>query len=227
MNRSLFERCLAEVAGTALLVAIGTGSIVAGANAGGVPQYILAVTWFVAVAVPVLAFAFVSGAHINPAVTVALVVSGRFPLRETGPYVAAQIAGAFGGSLAVWGVLGRGADLGATVPGRGGLLWVLPLEFAFTALLVSSVFFLTAPGKLPARAELLLPAAVVGVSTYLIGPWTGSSLNPARTLAPAVLSGDFEGIGVYFAATLLAAVLVARIVRRRTFAVPRDRPRRT
>jgi glycerol uptake facilitator-like aquaporin len=210
----LLPRCLAEAAGTALLVGIGTGAIVAGARFGSLPQWELALAWFAAVAVPVLAFARWSGAHLNPAVTAALTAAGRAPPSELVPYVLSQTAGAFAGSLAVLALLGPGAHLGATLP-RGGAVWlVFPLEAAFTAALTLSVLYLTAPGRTPTWVALLLPAAVVGVSTFLIGPWTGSSLNPARSLAPAVLSGDLTALWAYLVAVPLTALLVALLVRR-------------
>ncbi|MCI4368022.1 MAG: aquaporin [Thermoplasmata archaeon] len=209
MTRPLLERCAAEAAGTFLLVGIGTGAIVAAANAGGVSQWVMAIAWFGAVALPVLAFAFVSGSHINPAVTLSLVAARRFPPREALPYVGAQLVGAFAGSAVIWLVLGNAAHLGATLPRNGNLLATFALEFAFTALLILTVMFLSTPGKIPSRWELLLPAGAVGLSTWLIGPWTGSSLNPARTVAPAVLSGDYAGIWVYFLAVPLAALAVA------------------
>jgi len=168
--------------------------------------------WFAAVAIPVLAFARISGAHINPAVTLALVVARRFSLKELLPYVAAQFAGAFLGSSLVGAFIGTNAHWGATVPGPGGVVLVVPLEFGFTAALVLSVLYLTTPGRVTSNLELLLPALVVGVSTFLIGPWTGSSLNPARTIAPAVLSGDFLGIGAYLTTVPAAAVVVSWLV---------------
>jgi len=75
--RRLLDRCLAELAGTALLVGIGTGTIVAAGNAGGIPQWAMAVAWFLAVLIPVALFIGLSGAHLNPAVTLALAISGR------------------------------------------------------------------------------------------------------------------------------------------------------
>lgn len=225
MTYPLGTRCLAEFAGTAVLVSLGTGSIVGGANIGGVPQWVLAVAWFAAVAIPVEAFAFVSGSHINPGVTLGLVARRRFPAREAAPYVVAQLAGAFAGSLLVWRLLGTAAHLGATVPGPGGPAWVLPLEFGFTFLLLASVFYLVGLGRDPTRIELLLPAAVVGLSTWLIGPWTGSSLNIARTLAPALLSGDYAWIGLYAVAVLLAPLAAAFADGRLRKGTPASAPR--
>lgn len=215
MRGSLPLRCLAELLGTATLVGIGTGAIVEGAKSGSTGISVLAVAWFVAVALPVLAFASRSGAHLNPAVTAALALGRRFPARESIPYVGSQVAGAFLGSGSVWGLVGNGAHLGATVP--RGISWegVFVLEFGFTALLLLSVIVLSDLGRDPAWPELLLPAGVVGLSTYLIGPWTGSSLNPARSLAPGVLSGALTGFVVYVLAAGSAAALVGLAVRRK------------
>ncbi len=214
MTPSLGVRCGAELLGTALLVGIGTGAIVLGASVGGVPQWVLAIAWFAAVAVPVEAFAYVSGSHVNPAVTLTLAGSGRFPKEETLPYLGAQFGGGFVGSLIVRAVLGSGAHLGATLPGPEGPVWVVPLEFGFTSLLLLTVFYLVDRKPRPGRITLLLPAAVVGLSTYLIGPWTGSSLNPARSLAPALLSGDLAWYWLYLGATLLSAGAMAGLAHR-------------
>ena len=218
MSASLGQRALAELVGTALLVGLGTGSLVAGARLGGLPLPLLAVAWGVAVALPIQLWAGVSGAHLNPAVSGSLAVFGRFPPKELPVYWAAQIVGAFGGSLAVLATLGGGADLGATIPRSGAWSAVVPFELPFTLALVLAVLYLATRGRTPTRTELLLPAVVVAVSTELIGPWTGSSLNPARSLAPAVLSGVFTGWEWYLVAAIAAALLgplIARLASRR------------
>lgn len=212
MKTSLASRSLAELVGTALLVGIGCGSIVAGANAGGVSQGVLAVSWFLAVLIPVLAFARVSGAHLNPAVTLMLVGSRRFPPGEALPYIVAQLAGAFVGAGAVLISLGGAAHLGATLPRGDDLARTFVFELGFTLALLLSVIYLSWPQKVVKTWELFLPPIVVGCSTFVIGPWTGSSLNPARTIAPAVLSGDYLGIWVYFAAALVACAMGAAFV---------------
>ncbi len=211
--RPLGRRCAAEATGTALLVAIGTGAIVAGANAGGIPQWALAVAWFVAVTAPVLAFARLSGAHLNPAVTLSLVAVRRFPPREGLAYIGAQLSGALVGSAGVWALFGDGAHLGATLPRGGNVAVALPLEFAFTLALAISVLYITAPGKVASRGELLLPGTVVGISTFLIGPWTGSSLNPARSLAPALLTGTYQYLWAYLLATVLGGLAASALIR--------------
>jgi aquaporin NIP len=205
-----------ELVGTALLVGIGTGSIVAAARAGGAPLWALSVAWALAVLVPVLLFLRTSGAHLNPAVTLSLAASGRIAWREAPGYVVSQFAGAFVGSAAVWAVLGRSADLGATVPRGGDLVPVFVGEAAFTALLVASVFVLSDRGEGRGRWRAFLPATAVGLSTYVIGPLTGSSLNPARSIAPAVLSGDASGLWAYLIVVPLAALAVAACWRPRS-----------
>lgn len=216
MPRSLVHRCLAEVAGTALLVGIGTGTIVAAGNAGGIPQGLMAAAWFLAVLVPIVLFIGVSGAHLNPAVTLALASSGRIAWREAPPYWLSQCAGAFLASFSVLFLLGGGSHLGATLPANGDVLRAFVSEAAFTALLVATVFVLADKGEGRGRWRILLPPAAVGLSTYIIGPWTGSSLNPARTLAPAVLSATYGDLWVYLVAVPLAAAVVAVLWRPRS-----------
>lgn len=205
----LLRRCLSEVVGTFLLVGIGTGAMVAGAEAGGVPQWVLAVAWFGAVGVPIGLFVRVSGAHLNPVVTGALALSGRIARLEAPAYWVGQLAGAFLGTFSVAVLVGRAVHIGATLPANGDLVRTFLSELAFTALLVVSVFVLADGGEGRRRWRLLLPGAVVALATLAIGPWTGSSLNPARSIAPAVVSGAYNGLWVYLVATALAGVIVA------------------
>lgn len=212
MNSSAAVRAAAEVGGTGLLVAIGTGSIVFAGRIGGVPQWELAVAWFVAVFLPIVLFVSASGAHLNPAVTLGLAVSGRVAWKEVPPYVLGQFVGAFLGSAIVAATLGSSAHLGSTLLSTNvpdGFL----MELAFTAALVASVFVLADRGEGTFRWRLALPPLVVGVSTYLIGPFTGSSLNPARSIAPAVLSGSYTDLWVYLLAVPIGALVVGIVWR--------------
>lgn len=215
MRGSVLPRVAGEVVGTALLVGIGTGSIVLAARVGGVPQWELAIAWLFAVLVPIVLLVRVSGAHLNPAVTLGLAASGRIGWAEVPAYLLAQFAGAFLGSGFVLLTLGNEAHLGSTLPSTS-LDLVFVAEAAFTAALVASVFVLADRGEGRGRWRLTLPPVVVGVSTYLIGPLTGSSLNPARSIAPAVLSGSFSGLWVYPLAAPLGALAVASVWRPRS-----------
>ncbi|MGI0129431.1 MAG: MIP/aquaporin family protein [Thermoplasmata archaeon] len=215
MRASAADRAVPEAAGTALLVGIGTGSIVLSARFGGVPQWVLALAWFLAVLVPMVLFLSSSGAHLNPVVTLSLAMSGRISWREVPAYLIGQFAGAFVGSALVLGILGGSAHLGATVPAHGDVVRALPSELARTAALDLAVFALADRGAGRGRWRILLPPTVVGVATYLIGPWTGSSLNPARTLAPAVLSGTYVDLWVYLTAVPVGGLLIAALWRPR------------
>jgi aquaporin NIP len=207
------RRCFAEIAGTAVLVGGGTGTVVVAGKGGGVPLWLMAVAWSLAVLIPIALFVRVSGAHLNPAVTLALAFSGRTAWREAPEYWASQLGGAFLGSALVLLLLGGGSHLGATVPTTGDLGGTFVAEASFTAVLVASVFAVADHGEGRRRWRLLLPPSAVGISTFVIGPWTGSSLNPARSLAPAVLSGTYTDLWVYLIAVPMAAVAVAAIWR--------------
>ena len=224
MAPSLPARCLGEFLGTGVLVAVGTGAIVQASRAGGTPQWLMAAAWFLAVLVPVILFARLSGAHLNPVVSLALAGSGRAPWGIVPAYWAAQFAGAFAGSAFVLAIVGGGSHLGSTVPTSGDWLRTFASEFGFTALLVLTVFVLCDRGEGTRRWRLTLPALAVGLATYVIGPWTGSSLNPARSLAPAVLSGTYTELWLYFVAVTSASLLMAAVWRRRAPHATSDAP---
>jgi glycerol uptake facilitator-like aquaporin len=213
VSHPLAHRLAAEAAGTALLVGIGTGAVVATTGVGADRFPLLALAWFFAVTIPVLLFASVSGAHLNPVVTLALWLDRRLPRREVPSHFAAQLAGAFGGSATVELLLGTGSHLGSTVPAAIPLAEIFGAEFLLTFALVVTVLALVRAGAGRGRWRLLWPGLVVAASTYLIGPLTGSSLNPTRSLAPAVLSGTYHDLWVYFLATPLASLAAVAAVR--------------
>jgi glycerol uptake facilitator-like aquaporin len=209
VKTSILGRVACEAAGTALLVAIGTGSIVESARTGEIPLLGLTLAWFLAVLIPISLFIRRSGAHLNPAVTLALAASGRIAWSEVPFYILGQVAGALLGSGFVLVAMGNFGNLGSTVPAQGDVLRAFPAELAFTAALVSAVFLLSDLGEGRRRWRIFLPPTVVAFATYVIGPWTGSSLNPARTLAPAILSGTYTDLWVYLMAAPLGALIVA------------------
>jgi aquaporin NIP len=206
-------RVAGEAAGTALLVGIGTGTEVLASTLGGIPQWQMALAWFFAVFIPILMFIRLSGAHLNPAVTLGLAASGRIAWKEVPTYAVGQFLGAFAASGILLGIFGSRDHLGATLPMGISITSTFFLEFIFTAVLVTAVFLLADRGEGRFRWRLLLPPSVVGVSTFLIGPLTGSSLNPARTIAPAVLSATYASLWIYLIAVPLAALLVAALWR--------------
>ncbi|MCI4319748.1 MAG: aquaporin [Thermoplasmata archaeon] len=206
MSSPLSRRLLAEAAGTALLVGIGTGAMVLTSGQSELRTWLLPIAWFAAVTIPILLFASISGAHLNPVVTLALAVRRQLPASGAAANVVAQLAGALAASATVKLVLGNGDRLGATTP-SGNLAWDFLGEVAFTFLLVLVVLLLVDEGAGRGRWRLVLPGAVVAASTYVIGPWTRSSLNPARTLGPAVLTGLFTDLWLYLLSAPVGALL--------------------
>jgi aquaporin NIP len=218
LTSSPYRRWVAELLGTAVLVGISTGASVATIGFGTGRFLLLAIASFVGVSIPVFLFASISGADLNPVVTLGLTLDGRRSGREAVGYGAAQLGGAFLASALVGLAFGSFAHLGAAVPSGVGVALTFAAEFAFTFALVSTILVLARIGNGRWRWRLLWPGTVVGIATYVIGPWTGSSLNPARSIAPAVLSGTYTDLWVYLLATPAAAIVafaVGRAVDRR------------
>jgi len=200
----------AEFWGTFALVLVGCGSIVAVQAAGGaLPGWTVAAAFGLVVTAIVLALGHVSGAHVNPAVTAALWAAGRFPARSVGPYVAAQAAGAVAAGCALLALAGAHAgDLGATLPTVGtGTAFVLEAGMTWALVLV----VLWAPAGVPVAAGAGL---VVGLSALVFGPLTGASLNPARSLGPALVALKPEGLWLYLTAPVGGALLAVVTCRR-------------
>jgi aquaporin NIP len=211
------SKLLAEAIGTFALVFAGCGAIMIDALSGGRITHVgIALTFGLAIAVMIAALGHISGAHFNPAVTVALATQRFFPAARVVPYVAAQLAGAL---LAAWlllGLFGPVAGLGATLP--AGAVWqTFVLEVFITAMLV----FVIACVALDTRANAWrAPFAIGGTVTMaamFAGPVTGASMNPARSLAPALASGQLSTVWIYVIAPLMGGMLgmlVFRALRR-------------
>jgi glycerol uptake facilitator protein len=242
MTPSLMRRLAAEVLGTAVLVVFGVGSVLAALTVGrGELTYaglgFIALAFAIAVAVAIYAFLAVSGAHINPAVTIALAVTRRFPWAELVPYFLAQFIGAAIGSLLLVAAFGtRAVDLGsgATALGDGVSYWQgIAAEALGTFLLMLAVMAVAVDRRAPKGwAGLIIGLAVAG-AILVIGPLTGGSLNPARTFGPDLAQTIFGGgvewsqfplyiIGP-FIGSIVAAVAYDSVVRPRE--VPEAEPR--
>ena len=225
MAADLPRRLLAEALGTALLVVFGPGSVVAALTLGeGRLDYaglgMIALSFGLVVAVVIYAFGAVSGAHINPVVTLALATTRRFPWREASPYVAAQLLGAVVGGLLVVAAFGRRAvdlgGVGATALADGvGVPQALAAEGLGTFLLVLAVMGLAVDRRAPVGWAGLVIGLAVTCAILVVGPITGASLNPARTFGPYLTAGLLGGevrwvdFPVYVVGPLLGAVLAA------------------
>lgn len=199
--RPLWQRAGAEVLGTALLVFIGPGAIMLAERSGAFGHLGVSLSFGAVVAVAVALFGPVSGAHINPAVTLALGLRGRVPSREVVPYLTAQLVGAALAVSALSVAIGSVAQFGATVP-RVPLVAAFAIEAAYTAVLGASVGLLHR-GAVPTRWAALLLGTVVAVGAFVTGPYTGGSFNPARSFGPALASGVWTAHWLYWLAPTL------------------------
>lgn len=208
----LLTRVVAEVAGTCVLVLIGCGAIVlnertAGAlGAGGV-----ALAFGVAVGVAILAFGNTSGAHINPAVTVAFWSGRQLPGRDVGPYVFGQCLGATAGALVLAAAFGADLSHAATLP-RVSLSGAFLLEALMSFFLM---FMIEIVARHDGRIRLAAPLVIgfaVSVDAYLGGSFTGASMNPARSFGPAVVIGAWDAHWLYWVAPILGMVTASKTV---------------
>ncbi len=198
---------LAEGIGTFALVLAGTGAIVFNDTSGGSIGHLgIALTFGLVVMTVIHAIGDRSGAHINPAVTVGFALAGRFPWREVPLYVGAQMLGALGASLLLGWYAPTHPTLGMTLP------TVDPLQaFAMETLLTTFLMFVilsTAHGAQERGITAALAiGGVVALEAIFAGPITGASMNPARSLAPAIAAGDFSAQWIYILGPVLGAGL--------------------
>jgi aquaporin Z len=200
------RKCLAEAIGTFCLVFTGTGAIVINDVSGGTVSHVgVALTFGLIVMSMIYAIGHVSGAHINPAVTLGFWLSRRLPGNVVGPYLLSQLVGAFAASGFVW-LMFTHKTLGATHP-VGSAMQTFGLETMLTAILM---FVILSVVSGPKETGLLAGVAIGGVialEALFAGPISGASMNPARSLAPAVISGGIADVWIYLVAPVLGAAI--------------------
>jgi MIP family channel proteins len=211
------RRLAAEVIGTFCLVFAGTGAIVINKVSGGVIGHGgVAAAFGLVVAIMIFAVGHLSGAHLNPAVTAGFAVGRHFPAREVVPYWVAQIAGALLASLSLRGLFGTGNGLGATHPSHVAQLSALLLEAGLTAVLMIVILAVATDTRAAGSLAALAVGGTIGLEALVLGPVTGASMNPARSLAPAVVSSDWTDLWLYLVgptAGALVGVLIYEVLR--------------
>jgi len=200
------KKCVAEFIGTFALVFCGTGAIVIDQEThGAVTHAGIAITFGLIVMCMIYALGNISGAHLNPAVSVAFSIAGKFPLRQLPAYIVSQLAGAVAASLVLKLLFPANVLLGATLP-AGSAMQSFVLEFLLTFFLMLVIINVATGSKEQGMFAGLAIGSVVLLEAMFAGPICGASMNPARSFAPAVVSGHLESLWVYMIATPLGAI---------------------
>ena len=198
---------LAEFIGTFALVFAGTGAIVINDVSGGTVTHVgIALTFGLVIMAMIYTVGDISGAHFNPAVTSAFWLSGRFAGKQVLPYVLSQGAGAIAASGVLHFLFPTQTTLGATLP-AGSDMQSFVLELILTFLLMFTILNVSTGAKEKGVTAGIAIGAVIGLEAMFAGPICGASMNPARSLAPAVVSGHLEHLWIYLAAPVIGAWL--------------------
>jgi MIP family channel proteins len=207
---NLTRRCAAEGLAAFALVFAGCGAIVTDATRDGALGAVgVAAVFGLIIMVMIYATGHLSGAHINPAVTVAFTLTRHFPLRDAVAYIAAQLAGASAGAfvlLALWS--SKPASLGATVPSVD-VAAALLLEIILTAVLMFVIVAVATDTRAVGAGAAIAIGGAVALDALFGGPLTGASMNPARSFGPALASGEWTAFWVYVAGPVVGASLGA------------------
>ncbi|MGH7582294.1 MAG: MIP/aquaporin family protein [Gemmatimonadales bacterium] len=204
----LLRRVAAEFVGTPFLVLVGPGaSAIDTAYHGTITHVRVSLAFAIIIAAMIVAFGAISGAHINPAVTVALSSVRQFPRRDVAAYLVAQCAGAIVGALAIVPVARDGIAAAATVPLVSPAA-ALGAEAVMSALLIMVILRVMALPD-PGASGVIAIGLTVGVCALVGGPLTGASMNPARSLGPAVISGQWQHHWIYWIAPIGGMIVAA------------------
>jgi aquaporin NIP len=197
---------VAEAVGTFALVFAGAGAIVVDARTHALGHVGVAITFGLVIMAMIYAVGHVSGAHFNPAVTFAFALTRHFPWARAVAYWGAQISGALLAALLIRASLGKDAHLGATLPsGSQGqsFVWELVLTFFLMFVIIAVATDTRAVGE----AAAIAIGGTVGLDAMFGGPISGASMNPARSIGPALVGGDLHALWLYIVAPLAGAAL--------------------
>lgn len=201
------KKLLAEFLGTFALMFAGTGAIVINQASGGAIGHAgIALTFGLIVLAMIYTFGDVSGAHLNPAVTIAFAAAGRFSWGAVPGYLSAQAVGAFAASGLLRLLFEANETLGATLP-AGSAMQSFVLEIVLTAILMLTILSVSTGSKEKGVTAGIAIGAVIALEAMFAGPICGASMNPIRSIAPALISGHLEHLWVYIAGPLLGALV--------------------
>jgi len=201
------RKCIAETLGTFALVFAGTGAIVINSvSHGSITHVGVALTFGLIVMAMIYTLGDVSGAHLNPAVTIGFWLAGRLSGRFVLPYIISQLLGALAASALIRVLFGNVASLGATIP--AGPWWQsFVLEIVLTTLLMFVILRVSTGSKEVGMLAGVAIGGVVALEALFAGPICGASMNPARSLGPAIISGNLGALWLYLLAPVIGAAI--------------------
>ena len=200
------KKLLAEFLGTLGMVFAGTGALVVNDQTGTLGHAGVALTFGLIVLAMIYCFGDVSGAHMNPAVTIGFAAAGRSEWRTVPGYIAAQLLGALAASGLLKFLFPANAKLGATLP-SGAVSQSFVLEVVLTFFLMLVVLSVSTGAKEKGVTAGIAIGAIIALEAMFAGPICGASMNPARSLAPALVSGHLGNVWIYLIAPILGALL--------------------
>lgn len=201
------KKYLAEAIGTFALIFCGTGAIVINEISGGSVTHLgIAITFGLIVTAVIYAIGDISGAHINPAVTVAFWVAKKIPFSDVIPYILSQIGGALLASYTLKFLFPEATTMGETLP-NGSMMQSFVLEIILTFFLMFIIIQVVRGSKEVGIMAGLVIGLTVLLEALFAGPISGASMNPARSLAPAIANLNFSGLWIYLTAPFIGAVV--------------------
>jgi len=217
MAYSNLQIFIVELIGTFLLVVFATGSIVYDAEVFdgklGIP--FIALAPFIALLIAVYAFRKISSAHFNPAVTIGYYITGHITKIQVVYYFTAEIIGALLGSLFILSFIGEKADLGANIPNYDfSIFLIFPVEVLASAMLMGVIFYVVYTKGLKGFSGVAI-GGIVGLDILFLAFISGASMNPARALAPALLSGALGDLWLYWSAPFVGSIISALLFRKK------------
>lgn len=207
------NKWLAEFLGTFALVFCGTGAIVINQETNGAVTHVgVAITFGLIVMAMIYSLGDISGAHLNPAVTIAFAIARKFSIKEVPPYIISQLAGALFGSVALKFLFPGNETLGATLP-AGSAIQSFVLEFILTFFLMFVIINVATGSKEQGMFAGLAIGSTVLLEAMFAGPVSGASMNPVRSIGPAIISGHVQHLWVYIIAPVCGAAFAIPVCR--------------
>lgn len=208
MTKNLLRRAGAELLGTYGLVTAGCGAIMVNDQTGALGHMGIALTFGFVIVVMIASIGHISGAHFNPAVTLAFALTRHFPRREVLFYIGGQMLGAVLGAITLRLLIGDNAALGATVP-AGSVMQSFGLEILLTAVLMFVIISVATDTRAVGTPAALAIGFTVALDALWGGPISGASMNPARSFGPALIAGVWGDQWVYWLAPIIGAAIGA------------------